>query len=74
MLESILTFLLDPEDPAACALRDKFVFKVIPMLNPDGVRRGFYRSDTLGDNLNRAWAEPSREKQPTIFAAKVSPT
>jgi len=29
-------------------LREKFVFKVVPMLNPDGVYRGYFRLDTLG--------------------------
>ena len=28
-------------------LRDRFVFKIVPMLNPDGVYRGYYRLDTM---------------------------
>ena len=27
-------------------IREKFVFKIIPILNPDGVYRGYYRHDT----------------------------
>ena len=51
-------------------LLDNFVFKVVPMLNPDGVYRGYYRLDTLGQNLNRYYIEPCREGQPTIWAVK----
>mmetsp|Transcript_29213 Transcript_29213/g.52192 ORF Transcript_29213/g.52192 Transcript_29213/m.52192 type:complete len:329 (+) Transcript_29213:761-1747(+) len=51
-------------------LRKNFVFKVIPMLNPDGVYRGHYRVDQYGLNLNRCYLEPSPFDQPTIFATK----
>ena len=37
----------------------KFVFKIIPMMNPDGVYKGFFRLDTLGQNLNRYYNNPS---------------
>ena len=51
-------------------LREKFVFKVVPMLNPDGVYRGYFRSDTLGQNLNRYYIDPTPDRQPTIWAVK----
>ena len=34
-------------------LLKKFVFKIIQMLNPDGVYKGLFRLDTLRQNLNR---------------------
>lgn len=37
----------------AMALRSHFVFKVVPMLNPDGVVYGNYRCSLLGVDLNR---------------------
>jgi len=40
-------------------LRDNFVFKVIPMLNPDGVIVGNYRCSLSGLDLNRQWQGPS---------------
>ena len=46
------------------------MFKIIPTLNPDGCARGYYRLDTLGHNLNRFYNEPSKQNQPTIWAAK----
>ena len=50
------------DDPRADALRDAFVIKVIPIINPDGVFRGHYRSDPFGVNLNRMYANPSPDK------------
>jgi hypothetical protein len=49
---------------------DKFCFKIVPMLNPDGVYRGYYRLDTLANNLNRYYTDPSPKLQPTIYAVK----
>ena len=41
------------------------------MLNPDGVKRGFYRSDIYGVNLNRTYQNPDLFRQPSIFAVKT---
>jgi hypothetical protein len=46
------------------------VFKIIPVLNPDGVSRGYYRLDTNVQNLNRFYLDPDKNVQPTIWAAK----
>ena len=40
------------------------------MINPDGVARGHQRADTLGQNLNRCYAAPSRERAPVVFALR----
>ena len=42
MMHGFIKFLTS-QDPAAIALRNNFVFKIIPMLNPDGVIHGNYR-------------------------------
>lgn len=47
-----------------------YVFKIVPFLNPDGVYNGMYRSDTLGQNLNRVYTAPKLQTQPTIYAAR----
>ena len=57
-------------DPRALALLNHFVIKIVPMLNPDGVARGHYRFDTLGQNLNRHYDDPDFFKQPSIYAVK----
>ena len=67
--KGILNFLLS-NDVRAVQLRQNFVFKLIPMLNPDGVFRGHARMDQYGQNLNRWYTSPSPELQPTIYAAK----
>lgn len=37
----------------AKSLRSKFIFKIIPMINPDGVVFGNYRTSFLGKDMNR---------------------
>ena len=70
MMQGILDFLTDVEDKEARMLRENFVFKVIPMLNPDGVINGNYRCSLAGCDLNRRWKNPSLTVHPTIFHAK----
>jgi hypothetical protein len=68
VLDGLLAFLVRTDDPRAAALRERFVFKLIPMLNPDGVFRGHYRTDTRGVNLNRVYLEASAAEHPSIHA------
>ena len=48
VLNGIWRMLTNENSEWGKTLREKFVFKVVPMLNPDGVYRGFFRLDTLG--------------------------
>eukprot|EP01061_Rhynchopus_euleeides_P011882 TRINITY_DN21481_c0_g1_i1.p1 TRINITY_DN21481_c0_g1~~TRINITY_DN21481_c0_g1_i1.p1 ORF type:complete len:441 (+),score=138.19 TRINITY_DN21481_c0_g1_i1:172-1494(+) len=54
----LLCFLLS-DHPAARVLRNHCIFKVVPMLNPDGVFLGNYRCSSMGYDLNRNWLNPS---------------
>ena len=54
ILHGIIDFLLS-KNPIASILRKKFIFKIIPMLNPDGVMQGNYRSCLAGCDLNRKY-------------------
>lgn len=69
MLKGALDFLLG-NTKEACLLRRHFVFRVVPMLNPDGVIYGNYRCSLLGVDLNRRWKSPSRYLHPTVYYTK----
>ncbi len=59
MMKGAVEFLLS-DDPEAETLRDACVFKIVPMLNPDGVIQGNYRCSLAGCDLNRRYACPSK--------------
>lgn len=69
MMEGLIDFLVGPSKEAA-ALRKRYLFKIVPMLNPDGVVLGNYRCGLAGVDLNRNWLDPSKDDHPTIFHLK----
>ena len=69
MMKGVLDFLTGPSYEAQI-LRENYVFKLIPMLNPDGVIHGNYRCGLAGSDLNRRWKYPSKTLHPTIWHAK----
>ena len=42
-------------------LLKNFIFKIIPMINVDGVIYGNYRSNLYGKDLNRMWMNPDKD-------------
>jgi murein tripeptide amidase MpaA len=52
MMKGIIDFLVG-SSIGARILRDNFIFKIIPMINPDGVILGNTRCSLLGYDLNR---------------------
>ena len=52
-------------------LRDAFVFKIVPMLNPDGVIVGNYRCSLAARDLNRNYRHPRKTSFPTIWHTKM---
>eukprot|EP00698_Gefionella_okellyi_P012506 TRINITY_DN3376_c0_g1_i1.p1 TRINITY_DN3376_c0_g1~~TRINITY_DN3376_c0_g1_i1.p1 ORF type:complete len:976 (-),score=156.11 TRINITY_DN3376_c0_g1_i1:4-2508(-) len=69
MMKGVIDFLVGPSLDAKI-LRDNFVFKIVPMLNPDGVICGNYRCSLDGKDLNRQWKTPDKQLQPTIWHTK----
>ena len=69
-MQALIDFLVST-DPHAKILRRNFVFKIIPMLNPDGVINGNSRCSLAGVDLNRQWDEPNALSHPTIYHAKA---
>jgi len=69
-MEGALECLTDPADPIARALRKRCRLHVVPNCNPDGSRRGHLRTNAVGTNLNREWAEPSADRSPEVLAIR----
>ncbi|XP_075472408.1 uncharacterized protein LOC142503696 isoform X3 [Ascaphus truei] len=67
--QGIIDFLVS-QHPVAKVLRDHLVFKIAPMLNPDGVYLGNYRCSLMGFDLNRHWQDPSPWAHPTLYGVK----
>lgn len=51
-------------------LRSQLVFKIVPMLNPDGVIIGNYRCSLTGKDMNRNFRHPRKQSFPTIYHIK----
>lgn len=67
--KGLIDFLISNHEIAKY-LRNNIVFKIVPMLNPDGVVNGNYRCSVGGLDLNRQWKSPSKVLQPTIYHVK----
>ena len=64
-----MDFLLGNSDEAK-KLREIYLFKIIPMMNPDGVLVGNSRTSFAGCDLNRRWLKPNEIIHPEIYYAK----
>ncbi|XP_050812677.1 cytosolic carboxypeptidase 2 isoform X6 [Gopherus flavomarginatus] len=66
VMRGFLDFILS-DSPDAQLLRELFIFKVVPMLNPDGVIVGNYRCSLAGRDLNRNYQTVLKESFPCIW-------
>ncbi|VDL60921.1 unnamed protein product [Hymenolepis diminuta] len=70
VMRGLLDRLTDPQDHEMSRLRRSYVFKIVPLLNPDGVICGNHRCSMSAVDLNRQWLSPSKNLHPTIFHTK----
>ena len=70
MMKGIIDYLVG-NSVGARLLRDNFIFKIVPMLNPDGVINGSARCNLAGVDLNRQWIEPNKKLHGTIYHTKM---
>ena len=68
-LNGAIEFLMSESDEAKY-LRDNIIFKIIPMINVDGVIAGNTRTSLAGCDLNRRWSNPNEFLHPEIYFAK----
>ncbi len=62
--------ILTGSEPRAISLRERFIWKIIPMCDPDGVARGNVRFNTYGFDLNRNWDVEDPVRMPEITAQR----
>lgn len=65
VIEGIMEALIESRE--FDLIKRQFVIHIIPMVNPDGVYYGNYRTNLSGTDLNRKWRNPSRTQQPEIY-------
>jgi hypothetical protein len=70
MMKGFLDYITSTDEDAV-TLRDHFIFKVIPMLNPDGVIVGNYRCSLAGRDLNRRYKTNLRDAFPSIWHTRL---
>ncbi|XP_052795258.1 cytosolic carboxypeptidase 1-like [Mya arenaria] len=69
VMKGTIDYLLSKR-PVSVKLRNMYIFKIVPMLNPDGVINGNHRCSLAGEDLNRRWDNPCPRLHPTIFHCK----
>ncbi|MDB5715783.1 MAG: hypothetical protein JWO15_3180 [Sphingomonadales bacterium] len=63
--------MLVSDEPVAQKLLAAATFHVVPNMNPDGSARGHLRTNGVGVNLNREWAEPSLDRSPEVWHVRA---
>ncbi|KAJ8304681.1 hypothetical protein KUTeg_018264, partial [Tegillarca granosa] len=69
VMKGSIDYLLSKRQSAK-VLRESYIFKIVPMLNPDGVINGNHRCSLAAEDLNRRWDNPCPKLHPTIYHTK----
>ena len=63
MIEGFISWLCS-NSKEALILRRYIIFKIVPMLNPDGVALGNFRTGLSGRDFNREYKNPDKSVFP----------
>ena len=69
VVKACIDFLMGDSEEAK-KLREVYVFKIVPMMNPDGVLVGNSRTSFAGCDLNRRWGKPNEVIHPEVYSTK----
>ncbi|XP_050422102.1 uncharacterized protein LOC126834319 [Adelges cooleyi] len=69
VIDGAIEFLCSDSITAKKA-KDTYVFKIVPMLNVEGVINGCHRCGLTNEDLNRKWNAPDPKLHPEIFHAR----
>ena len=69
VVQGCIDFLMGNSEEAK-KLRENYVFKIVPMMNPDGVLVGNSRTSFAGCDLNRRWGKPNEIIHPEVYSSK----
>ena len=67
--DGAVRFLLS-EDAQAAQIRNRVIYKIFPMADPDGVAHGGVRFNVNGYDLNRNWDTPNAKTMPEIWGQR----
>lgn len=67
VLQGLMNWLLST-DPHATDVMKHMIFNIIPMMNPDGVYLGKYRTTSINIDLNRQWDNANPVTEPSVYA------
>jgi hypothetical protein len=70
MVHGLISFLIS-KSKVADQLRKRLVFKIIPMLNPDGVIIGNTRTTLIGTDMNRQFLD-DQEGDPKLNPVPIA--
>jgi murein tripeptide amidase MpaA len=66
IVHGMIKFLIG-KDKVAIELRKRVIFKIIPMINSDGVTAGNSRCSFIGRDINRLFGHPNSKLTPEPF-------
>ncbi len=68
--EGLIEYLIESEDALVMRGLELATFHIVGNMNPDGSAHGNLRTNAVGANLNREWAEPSAERSPEVLGVR----